>query len=320
MKKFFFNFFVLPGFLTVIFVTNFVIVQGQALETSSEQVQGLTISPFLIETKVEPGQISKHEITITNATNSELPIEVSINDFIPGENGEPTFLNSDQASDESFSLSNWITITKQPEFNILANGQTTLEFAIAPPDLAEPGTHYGGLLISYRVPSQENNEVKVVQKVAVLVLAEIGNAKQQAALTEFRAEPSLDNNRVEFFSSIYNQGNVHLKPKGDITITDMFGRQIGQVPVNRDAAIILPQSQRNFQSSWESGWRFGKYTATAVLYYGSPKLEIREVTTFWIIPWQRLIFVILIIAIFANLAFIGLKRYNRWIINKQFNK
>ena len=95
-----------------------------------------------------------------------------------------------------------------------------------------------------------------------------------------------DTSDYNFFTTFYNQGNVHLKPKGEIYITNLFGRQVASVPANRDAQIVMPDSQRIFESVWQQGWRLGRYRATAVLYYGDPKLETRTSVIVWIVPWQ----------------------------------
>ncbi len=292
----------------------------QLFAQNSEQrleVQGLALSPFLIETELEAGDVQLHTITLTNTTNLPLPIEISINDFVPnGETGETVFLNSGEESDPRFSLSSWIRIVNQPDFTIEPGAQTEVQFAIEPPVDAEPGSHYGGLLFSYRPTVLADTSVTVTQKAGVLVIAKLGNANYRATVTSFRAEPSLDYSNVNFFPSIFNQGNAHIKPKGDVVIENMFGRQVGSVPVNRDANIILPESQRNFQSTWESGWRLGRYTATAILFYGNPKLEIRTTTVFWIVPWQRLLVVISVLVLLGLIGYTSVKRYNRWLVSR----
>ena len=147
----------------------------------------------------------------------------------------------------------------------------------------------------------------------------MGKAQNNLTATRFSAEPTIDYSKVNFLLSLYNQGNVHEKPKGDVIITNWFGKQVGSGQINSDASIVLPQSQRNFATSWDSGWSLGRYTATAIIYYGSPKLELRVVEHFWIVPWQRLMVVSALLIGLIALGYSGLKRYNRWVI-KRSNK
>lgn len=293
---------------------------GYPLSISAQQrleVQGLSITPFLIETEIFAGKSSKHSVTLSNTTNSDLPITVSINDFVPNESGDaPKFLPTDNQSASRFSLSRWVSIIRQPNFTIPAGGETQIEFNITPPEDAEPGTHYGGLLFSFKTSPLKGTNTEVEHKAAVIILAQLGKAKNNLTVTRFIAEPTIDYSKVNFFLSLYNQGNVHEKPKGEVRITNWFGKQVGSGQINSDASIVLPQSQRNFSTSWNSGWSLGRYTATAVIYYGSPKLELRAVEHFWIVPWQRLFVVIALLIGLIILGYSGLKRYNKWVIKR----
>jgi hypothetical protein len=271
--------------------------QGQ----SSLQIHGLAVTPFLIETTVEPGQQTTEKIFLTNTTDRPLPIDISINDFVAEESsGQAKFLPVGEENKPEFSLSSWITITKQPQFVIPPNQETEVEFTITPPKDAEPGTHYGGLLFSYRPSESKSDTVIVTEKVGVLVLAEYGKGRQNGNITDLSAESS-GSNVINFFLSFYNQGNVHLKPKGEVYIRNILGQQVGSVAINRDAQIVMPEGSRLFEAEWQPGWRLGRYTAEAVLFYGNPKIEVRAQTVIWIVPWQRLLTVIffLVLALFV---------------------
>lgn len=310
-------------YLLVIFICLAIVPLGTFAQTNSGQtleVQGLALSPFLIETKVEGGKTQKQTIALTNTTSANLPIEISINDFVPvGGGGQAKFLDSTETADSKFSLTSWIKITKQPQFNIPAGAQTTVEFTINPPIDAEPGTHYGGLLFSYRPANLNGTATTVTQKAGVLILVQTGKDDQRGQITSFKAEPSLDFESVNFYLSFYNLGNVHLKPKGDINIYNWFGNEVASVPVNRDATIILPENERLFQSQWKTGWRLGRYTATSVLFFGNPKLEARVTTHFWIIPWQRVLLSLSALIVLVFSIGLLLKRYNRWLIKNAKN-
>lgn len=304
----------------IFIVTGFVAPSKASADEQRLEVQGLAITPFLIEADVVPGASSRQIVTLENTTNAPIPIDMSIHDFVPNSSGDaPSFLPTGVESDSRYSLSEWIFITRQPEFSIPPHGRTDVEFVITPPVDAEPGTHYGGLLFSYR-PGLQDADITVTQKAGVLVLAKLGRSNEQGDITRLMARSSMDYSSVEFFTSFYNRGNVHVRPKGEVYIENMIGRQVATVPINRDAAVVLPQSERLFESSWQAGWRFGRYTATAVLYYGNPKLEVRAVTHFWVVPWQRILLVAGGAAAVIAAAWILIKQYNQWLIRKALRK
>jgi hypothetical protein len=148
-------------FLILLSLPQSSLAQQQRLE-----IQGLAITPFLIEVEGNPGKKTDHSIVITNTTNQPLPIRVSVNDFIPTEGGQPRFLDSDRLANEQYSLAKWVTITGQPNFTIPANQSTEIKFSITPPENAEPGTHYGGILFSYVVPKNNsgNSQLELKKK------------------------------------------------------------------------------------------------------------------------------------------------------------
>ena len=298
-------------------ITTVAYAQSTQLAPQTLQVQGLAVTPFIIETNIEAGQTQEKTITLTNTTDSDLPIGLSINDFVPDSKGQAKFLGVDEDANPAYALSSWIKVIKQPSFIIPPHQQTDLTFSITPPNDAVPGTHYGGLLFFARPKTEDKGTTQVTEKVGVVILARFGHGTEVGSITSFLAEPGADN--FQFFLSFYNSGNVHLKPKGDINIIDIFGHEVASVPVNRDAQIVLPDSQRVFESQWKPGWRFGRFTATAILYYGNPKLEIRESHVIWIIPIRQILLLLVIILILGYLLRIMVKRYNRYILKRAGN-
>ncbi len=292
------------------------IASAQAPAKSQQlEVQGLAISPFLIESEIEPGQSSAHEITLYNTTDKPIPITVSINDFVPyGRLGQPRFLESNEQADPRYSLSSWITITKQPELTIPPQQTTTIAFTITPPDGSEPGSHYGGLLFSWRTEPTDAT-VSVQQKVGTIVVAKLGKAKQEGKIESLTyTKASRD---INFTLDFRNSGNVHLKPKGEIYVHNIFGQQVGDIYVNPDANIVLPETIRTFETVWNNVHQYGYFNATAVLYYGSPKIEVRQKLSFWILPPPKtLVFLGLGTFALLSLLIFGIKRYNRWLRRK----
>ncbi len=297
-----------------------VLVPGVAHSQTSKflEVQGLGVDPFLIEINSTAGSVEQRSITLTNTTDAPLSFIASINDFTPnGTTGQALFLDSDEESDPQYSLSQWLTITKQPNFTIPPHGNTVVEFSIAPPLDAEPGTHYGGILFGQAAGAPVNSEVSVEQKVGAIIIVKLGRSQESVHIESLKTDKGVYyNGPVNFQIELVNDGNVHSKAKGDISIRNIFGRTVKQVPVNRDAQIILPETTRDFTSSWSPKLAFGRYTAEAVLYYGSPKLELHQEVTFWVLPVKEAVIGVMLLLILCIIIYISIKRYNRYIINK----
>lgn len=303
----------------IIAITALVLLLGKShvvysADTLSEG--SLAISPFLIEAEIKPGQTHNSTIDVLNVTDNPLPITVSINDFVPsGDQGSVRFLDTGQTSHPSFSLASWITITKQPEFVIAPKAKTSIDFTITVPIDAEPGTHYGGLLFSANESPIASANTSVVRKVGALILVATGKTDASGKIeTFFSNKRFYTAPQVEFTSVFTNTGNVHLAPKGQVSVRNTFGKLIGEAHLNENAQFVLPKNSRQFTDTVKRPWMFGRYTATLTYWYGNPKLESRAVINFWVIPVRLLLTYGGGSLILLLLVYIGIKRYNRWVI------
>ncbi len=258
--------------------------------TQGLEVQGLSIDPFIFEIDAAPGENISRSITLTNTTNEPLDFIASVNDFVPsGVAGQPLFLAANADADSKFSLSKWISITRQPEFTILPLGDTRVDFDITIPSDVEPGSHYGGILFGRPQGETAITGSAVQHKVGAIIIVRLGSSQESIDIEKYGTQKKVYwHGPIEFKTLITNLGNVHSKPKGEITIRNLVGGQITQLPMNRDAAIVLPESQREFSSIWNPRYAFGRYTAEQIIYYGNPKLEKRVTTVIWVIPVKQL--------------------------------
>lgn len=281
------------------------------------EVQGLAINPFLIESALDHGQSEERSITLQNTTQGPLAISISINDFTVDKNSNtPKFLESSELADPKFSISEWISITKQPKYELLPGETTELILKLTPPDSAEPGTHYGGLLITTESAPLTGTNTIVEHKVGVIIIAELGRASQQGSITSLIAsnEKNDSGNQVRFLLNFNNFGNTHLKPKGEIFIYNIFGKQVGNLYINRDAQIVLPQTEKRFDAIWQPSFNFGWYRAEAILYFGNPKIEARAETSVWLFDPISATLSIAVLALLIVTTVFAVHRYNRWIL------
>ncbi|OQA02598.1 MAG: hypothetical protein BWY68_00951 [bacterium ADurb.Bin400] len=126
-----------------------------------------------------------------------------------------------------------------------------------------------------------------------------GDIVNDGKIVEFRPLRKIDlsgNNKAGFIIRFQNNGNVHLKPTGEIFINNIFGRKVATLRVNEDAGNVLPNSIRKFQIDWDKYNRFGRYTAQAGLIYGDGKSATGK-TVFWVIPLKETLITIAVLLI-----------------------
>jgi len=281
--------------------------------------QGLTISPFLLERDMQKGDTFNEIIDITNTSSRTLPVDVTVNDFYPqGDQGEPVFVEAGQG-DPHYSLSSWLKIISNPQPILQPGQQTSINFSITPPANAENGGHYGALLFTFQGGPAEGSAVSVTQKLGAIILVKLGQGTTAGDINLFKTAKSFyEYPPVTFLTRFNNTGNVHVKPRGGIVITNWFGKKVATVLVNENANNVLPASQRQFTSVWNSTFAFGHYTAEAQLVYDTNGTIATAKTSFWVIPWRATLLFAVILFLLVMLLVWAVKAYNRRLIRKVY--
>lgn len=299
--------------VVILFATSASFAFAQSLTTG----QGLSISPFLLERKMEKGQTTNEIIEISNTSDQVLPLNITINDFLPqGTTGQQVFLDSGQG-DPHYSLSSWITIHSPPKQVLQPHEKTQISFSITPPLNADEGGHYGAILFSAQTSNLEGTSVAIQQKLGAIVLIKLGKAVEDGQISKFEPEHSYYNYPpVSFITSFKNSGNVHVKPRGSISIHNWFGRKIANVLVNENGNNVLAQTERDFTSTWKDKFAFGRYRAEVKLVYGDSGQVLIASSSFWVIPWKMTLGGAIGLFVLTLLGIYGVRKYNKWLIKK----
>lgn len=279
------------------------------VNTLSNTDQELGISPFLQEFEVAKGATTSSTINVSNTGTEPITVTISTKDFLPGERGEPEFIPDDEINETTFSLASWVKIKGSTVITIAPNSVTQIEYSVTPPVNAEQGSHYGAILFSYSSNKQLSG-VGITQAIGSIIIVGYGEARSNGTIN-FYSDKNLSwwNNKIEFTNIFSNIGNVHVKPKGEVSIKNMFGQVVATPAVNRDAANVLPKSDRTFISSWQPGaWSFGRYKAESLITYGRERLEVRAVQIIWILP----LYILFVIGIFIALVLWYLLHGRHW--------
>lgn len=324
-------------FATILLLVTGLIYINQAL--------ALTVSPIKLELQGDPGKTVNSEFLLLNEQKEEKTLYASFENFeAQGETGAPNFIPGKEG------LAVWITAPAQ--ITLKPAEQKTVSFSIQIPEDAEPGGHFAAIFWSTTPPQgQGGGQVAVGAKVGILVLLKVSGAtKEGGGLLEFGSQ-----NKQKFFSSppitfIYrfqNSGSDRIKPDGEIKIKNLFGGVSATLDANKGQGNILPASIRKFTVAWTgeeeqetsgkrqatsgqeqkegffgmvkkewSNFALGRYTAELNLKYGQDNKEANASYGFFVIPWQLLSALFVIVAVLGFIATIGIKKWDRWIIAK----
>ena len=283
---------------------------------------GLQVSPAIIEINAEKGKTYDIKIKITNTTTSDQEYFANINDFkAKDETGNPEFI-TDSKAPSSASIVQWI----QPitTFKLNPNQSKEVIAKMAVPANAEPGGHYGIIRFGNQPGTTGQVGASIAASTGPLVLVRVdGDVRETLSKADFytqkpqgKKQSFFEQGPIDFVERLTNNGNVHVKPKGDIVVTNMLGRQVGSVKVNDNNGNILPNSTRRFEQRLTNQWMFGKYTAKMTLNYGTAGGVLDATTSFWVIPYKLIALALLIIIFIIFVLKKAISRYKKNIIEK----
>ena len=206
---------------------------------------GLQVSPAYVDVSL-PQIASQQEIPITyyNTSNEVLVLELFPIDFRQtSPYGQIGFLGK-EAGEYSYSLSSFLSFeTNRLE---LAPGERKTMTVVARnrKDLT-PGGHYAAVVA--RMVQQIGETPTVSPAVSSLIyLRKVGGERFNLSLKEVSwPEHTIVFSIPTTLTLLFqNEGNIHLIPYGEVTVTDLFGRKVLDGVVNEGSVRILPESRR----------------------------------------------------------------------------
>lgn len=314
----------------------------------------LLVSPPILDLTTEPGSSVSAKIKVKNNNDNPEKLRIEIKKFVPDNSGGRPLL-SDLDSKDIFP--EWLHFS-ETNFTIDAKGWKTINLTFLPPDNAAPAYYFAITFSRDQKVTPQTDNAALQGAAAVLCLVRVNSSRvyhqvdlQQltSAGLDFKTKKFYEFLPVNFTVGIVNSGNVHEKAYGNIFIDWVSGRQteVGRINVNEEGSFILPQTSRQYTSSWTDGFpvwevikdengnpmtdkkgqprrklrwdfskltsfRIGKYNAQLIMIYndGVRDIPLEAQTSFWVIPWRILLAALAVIILIA----IGLKNtlQNLW--------
>jgi hypothetical protein len=305
-----------------------------ALPQKTLAAEAIMLSPSRVEELVAPGQVMTKTIKVTNNSESPKKIYAYLRDFTAeGEEGKPRLIVP--GTESGSFMSSWVSITSEG-VDMAPGSDADFTYTVTVPQNAGPGGYYGAIIFGTRAPdvkidsADKGAAIGVAQQAGSLILLQIaGDANESASVRDFVSDKEFYGTpfKVNFTARIQNQGNVHVKPRGTIEITNMLGNKVANVRFNETGSNILPNSTRRYEMPWSSSFGFGKYKAQLALTYGTSAEQggngmqsLTAIKYFWIFPWKIIGFVVSGIIFLIAAIFIFLKVYKNKAIKSAMSE
>lgn len=270
------------------------------VRSARAQTQIFTAIPPRLEISVKPGEFVQKTIQFRNEGDQTAYLTIVSKDFIVKDTaGTPEFVTSLVSG--RWAASSWIRLS--PTSVAVAPKQTVnLTLSANVPLDALPGGHYAGVLYqgtgtAPRIGGTGIGAGTGVQQIVgtLVYLTVEGPVTEQAKVLRFEAPRFLEFGPVPFTTEILNQSDLHIAPKGQITVRNMLGKTTTVMPL--EERNIFPGASFVYTNTWNTKYLLGRYRADLALAYGSSGKALVATLYFIVFPVKIALAVILAIAI-----------------------
>lgn len=287
--------------------------------TEAQSILPLQVSPARQEIQLDKGEKGAFNVKLFNLTDSPMSGIVKVADFVvTDKDGSPRIIDDIGQSSPRFSASQWVTIPYD-RVTIAKNDVLLIQARIKVPQDARPGGRY---IAVYFEPTQSlgqpigqaDKEVAmgISPRIASLAFIKVkGPTNENALASQFFAPSFQEYGPIGVASEILNRGDYHIRPRGVITMTNMFDGLVDQSKL--DEVNIFPDASREYKNTLGKKWMFGRYKINLVASYGETGKAITSSMYVYVLPWK----LILILIIALMLLILITKHLYQNIISKQ---
>jgi hypothetical protein len=241
----------------------------------------VAINTTRIEITASPGEKASSSFTFWNGTDEFLPIHIEAMDVAPQD--EEGHVTVGGKIPEGNSLKDWLH-PELNDFSVAPKQEFEMKFTVNVPTTADPGTHYGALLVA-TAPVTQAGGAAVQAKIGPIILVKVlGSVTEKLTLESFTVPRFVEEPPIALEARFKNEGTVHETPAGNIEVWNMFGGLVatGTLPERN----VLPGAIRKVESSVGEGLWLGRYTVLFRATYGNGGEELNAKRIIWVVPWR----------------------------------
>lgn len=275
------------------------------------------VGPGRTEIEVAPGDTVIQEVSVTNRISNDRKFILEVEDIAGSSDGSSAvrLLGEERGP---YSILDFISFPEN-SFDLELGERARVPITISVPHDAEPGGYYGSVLVS-TVRVNDDDSVAgprspIIARIGSLffitVKGETVKEGKTKDLTLINDKLWYEHGPVQLGILYENTGSVHVNPYGELSVTNMFGEQVGFIEI--EPWFVLPKSLRIREVLWDREFLLGRYTVTAKINRGYEDIVDEKSVVFWVLPWKIVggTFLVLFIIIFSVRAFFRTFEFKR---------
>ena len=262
---------------------------------------GIAVDQNAIVFDVDTGESQEFIVEVKNISNEKQEIEVSVMDYVLGDNNVMTLLNE---NDDNNGIKEWINI-RDKNIVLESGGAQEVVFDVKTPESASIGSHKGAVI--FRVMPRGDDTVKVQGQIGVHVLINVrGDTHASGHINKFDIH-LLALGPVEYAAEFENTGNIHYVPYGEVVVRNVFTKN--EQLYKYDKHFVFPGKKFTFSHVEQIPSLFGLYKARVAFVDGEGVTRMKvDYTMGYLFP---LVFVVILGVVIIVL---------RWVIVKNKSK
>ncbi|MDP2656566.1 MAG: hypothetical protein Q8P11_03330 [bacterium] len=268
------------------------------------RVEALEMSPIFFDLTAHPGDSFSQSINLTNDTSEVMTLNSHIGIIKTASADGTTSQLLPKPTDEN-TIADWITVTT-PKVTLQPGEKKKVLYSLTVPLDATAGGHYAWISYTETPTLSSGSRVAVSSGIATQILLKVqGEVKESLSLQSFQTKTgiaSFEKLPITFITHIFNEGTTHQRPSGIVEIKNFGGKTIATLPFNNDSegGNILPKSGRSYETIWDRGFAFGKYSAVLDATYDGEQ-HLKGSVTIWVLPKALIIIWTLLLIIITML-------------------
>ncbi len=280
---------------------------SKAVAQTPGSTRVMTVVPPTENLVLAPGETAEGTLKVVNDSDETLNFISMMRDYVVrDEKGTPEILPPDTLSNK-YSAASWIGVSPA-SFNVAPHQRQELTYFVQVPPNARPGGHYAAVMYQpTNVIDVKGTGTGVFTYVGTLFYIQVkGDIAEKAQVTQFSAKGFSEYGPVKITTVIQNQGDLHIRPTGIVTVKNLIGQVVSQEKLEEHN--IFPEASFLYTNNLGKKWMIGPYYAEFSGTYGlNGNLPLVAKLTFFVFPWKIAVILVLIIVI-AVLGYVAMKR------------
>ena len=217
---------------------------------------GLSVKPTVIEKVLNPGDTEEGIYEITNMGEAKIEVTIQVEDWM-----ERLFGKKD-----ALEVGRWLTV--EPNAVVLEPGQVAeLKYKVTAP-AAKDFTNEKVAQVFFTYSENMNLTSRLG---VIFYLSPKKTAAMKASITQFLAQPDFKEGKdpsLLSYMTIQNDSNVHIRPRGVVTLLDQSGTPVRELLVDTVPGIYPGKSFTWNHHNDVKDLPYGVYKAKLALDYG----------------------------------------------------